>query len=81
MASSQPALPGGRVPRGGRPLPTALPERLVLFDGVCGLCNRSIQWLIARDEGRVLRYAPLQGDTANRLRQAWPGDGPLPKAK
>ena len=76
MASSQPAHPGGRVPRTGRPLPTALPERLVLFDGVCGLCNRSIQWLVSKDDRRVLRYAPLQGDTANRLRQSWPDSFP-----
>ena len=36
---------------------------VVFFDGVCGLCNRTVDFLIARDHGRVLRYAPLQGDT------------------
>ncbi len=76
MASSQPAHPGDRAPRGGRPLPTALPERLVFFDGVCGLCDRSVQWLVAHDQNRVLRYAPLQGDTASRLRQSWPARFP-----
>lgn len=37
---------------------------LVLFDGVCGLCNRFVDFLIARDQGHVLRFASLQGATA-----------------
>jgi predicted DCC family thiol-disulfide oxidoreductase YuxK len=37
---------------------------IVFFDGVCGLCNTSVDFLIARDRRRVLRYAPLQGETA-----------------
>ncbi len=44
------------------PAPAA--ERtVVFFDGVCGLCNRTVDFLIARDHARVLRYAPLQGET------------------
>ncbi len=45
-----------------------LPPRIVLYDGVCGLCDRLVQFLVARDHARALRYAPLQGDTAARLR-------------
>ncbi len=37
---------------------------LVLYDGECGLCDRSVQWCLRRDHARVLRYAPLQGETA-----------------
>jgi len=37
---------------------------IVFFDGVCGLCNASVDLLVRRDQGRVLRYAPLQGETA-----------------
>ncbi len=38
--------------------------RVVLFDGVCGLCNRTVNTLLAIDlEGR-LRFAPLQGEYA-----------------
>lgn len=40
---------------------------MVLFDGVCNLCNAAVQWLIERDgEGR-LRYASLQSEAARRL--------------
>ncbi|AMW06971.1 hypothetical protein GEMMAAP_17150 [Gemmatimonas phototrophica] len=37
---------------------------LVLFDGVCGLCNRFVDFLVARDPGNALRFASLQGATA-----------------
>lgn len=38
-----------------------------LFDGVCNLCNASISFIIERDPHGVFRFAPLQGDTAQRL--------------
>ncbi len=31
---------------------------LVIYDGVCGLCNRSVRWLLARDRRDRLRFAP-----------------------
>jgi predicted DCC family thiol-disulfide oxidoreductase YuxK len=37
---------------------------LVLYDGECGLCDRSVQWLLRHDPQGRLRYAPLQGPTA-----------------
>jgi predicted DCC family thiol-disulfide oxidoreductase YuxK len=40
---------------------------IVFFDGVCGLCNRSVDRLIRWDRGHVLRFAPLQGHTAAKL--------------
>ena len=40
---------------------------ILFFDGVCGLCNAAVDWLIARDPAGVLRFAPLQGETAERL--------------
>lgn len=39
---------------------------IVFFDGVCGLCNHSVNWLLARDSERRLRFAPLQGTTAEK---------------
>jgi predicted DCC family thiol-disulfide oxidoreductase YuxK len=50
----------------------ALPPRLVLYDGVCGLCNRAVQFLLRVDRDRALMYAPLQGDTAAALRTRHP---------
>lgn len=40
---------------------------LVLFDGVCGFCNRSVQFLLARDRVGRFRFTPLQGDLARAL--------------
>jgi len=40
---------------------------IVFYDGICGLCNRTVWWLIRRDRKRVLRYAALQSAIATRL--------------
>jgi predicted DCC family thiol-disulfide oxidoreductase YuxK len=52
----------------------ALPPRLVLYDGHCGFCDASVQWLLDHDPEGRLRFAPLQGETAAavRARGAWP---------
>lgn len=42
-------------------------RRVVFFDGVCALCNRSVRFLMARDRHGVLYYAPLQGETFRAL--------------
>lgn len=49
-----------------------LPDRIVLYDGVCGLCDRVIQWLLDRDPQGKLTFAPLQGETAEALRARHP---------
>jgi predicted DCC family thiol-disulfide oxidoreductase YuxK len=49
-----------------------VPPRLVLFDGVCGFCDRAVRWLLVRDREARLRFAPLQGETAARLRARHP---------
>ena len=33
---------------------------VLYFDGVCNLCNQSVQWVIRRDKKAVFRFAPLQ---------------------
>jgi predicted DCC family thiol-disulfide oxidoreductase YuxK len=50
----------------------SLPPFVVLYDGVCGLCSRTVSWLAARDEQRRLAFAPLQGETAALLRRLHP---------
>ncbi len=42
---------------------TNLPEIVLFFDGVCGLCNHLVDFLLVRDTAQRLRYAPLQGET------------------
>ena len=49
-----------------------LPNNLVLYDGVCGLCTRSVRFLLIIDSQRRLTFAPLQGETANRLVERFP---------
>jgi len=39
---------------------------VVYFDGVCNLCNGFVDFLIRHDSRGRLRYAPLQGSTAQR---------------
>ena len=40
---------------------------LVLYDGVCGLCNRLVQFILRRDRRDRFRYASLQSDLALEL--------------
>ncbi|MBV6493343.1 MAG: hypothetical protein LDLANPLL_01359 [Turneriella sp.] len=40
---------------------------IVFFDGVCNLCNASVDFLVRRDKRRLLRFAPLSGKTAAAL--------------
>ena len=42
-------------------------SNIVFFDGVCGLCNGFVDFLIKRDRKRVLLFAPLQGSKAREL--------------
>lgn len=40
---------------------------LILFDGECALCDRSVQTLLDEDKAGIFRYAPLQGPTAGAV--------------
>ena len=51
-------------------MPEISPKTLVLYDGVCGLCNRLNQFLLTRDSNDHLRFASLQSEfAASLLRQ------------
>lgn len=39
---------------------------LILYDGVCGLCNRLNRFVLARDRADRFRFAALQGELARR---------------
>lgn len=45
-------------------------SHLVLYDGVCGLCDRFIQFLIRIDSRDRLRFAALQGTIGTELLKA-----------
>ena len=40
---------------------------IVLYDGVCGLCNRLNQFLLKRDHHDRLLFAPLQSNLARKI--------------
>ena len=42
-------------------------ERIVFFDGMCGLCNHTVDFLLRRDTGEILKFSPLQGTTATQM--------------
>jgi len=42
-------------------------EPVVLFDGVCNLCNAAVQFMIDRDSKNVLRFAAIQSEVAAKL--------------
>ena len=39
---------------------------VVFFDGICGLCNSTVDFILVRDTSKRFRFAPLQGQTALR---------------
>ncbi len=45
---------------------------VVLYDGTCGLCHRSVRWLLRHERDHALQFAPLQGATAAALRVRHP---------
>lgn len=38
-------------------------KAIIFFDGVCGMCNSFVDWLIVRDKENKFLYAPIQGET------------------
>ena len=40
---------------------------VVLYDGVCGLCNRLVRMILRRDPAGTFRFAPLQGEFAGAV--------------
>ncbi|MFC7114957.1 thiol-disulfide oxidoreductase DCC family protein [Natronoarchaeum sp. GCM10025703] len=50
--------------------PEHLEGPVLLFDGVCNLCNASVQFIIERDDEGVFSFASLQWDSADELLDA-----------
>lgn len=46
---------------------TVEPDNVVLFDGVCNLCNRYVRFVIERDPDALFRFAPMQSPAGARL--------------
>lgn len=41
---------------------------VILFDGICNLCIRSVQFIIRHDRQKIFRFASLQSNYARQLK-------------
>ncbi len=42
-------------------------QHIVLFDGVCNLCNSGVQFIIKKDKRNLFKFAALQSDFGKEL--------------
>jgi predicted DCC family thiol-disulfide oxidoreductase YuxK len=42
-------------------------KKLILFDGVCNLCNASVQYIIKHDKNNIFLFAALQSDLGHKI--------------
>jgi predicted DCC family thiol-disulfide oxidoreductase YuxK len=48
-------------------MPASISNPVILYDGVCGLCNRLVQFVLKHDSQDRFRFASLQTDFAARV--------------
>jgi predicted DCC family thiol-disulfide oxidoreductase YuxK len=44
-------------------------KKIILFDGVCNLCNASVQYVIKHDEKDVFRFVSLQSELGQKIQK------------
>lgn len=49
----------------------ALPELIILFDGVCNLCNGRVKFVIKHDKKQRFHFAALQSEAGKNLLQQY----------
>lgn len=49
---------------------------VLLFDGVCNLCNGTVQFILKADRKQLFRFASLQSEVGQQLLHAAAYDGP-----
>lgn len=42
-------------------------KKIILFDGVCNLCDSSVQFIIKHDKNDVFRFVTLQSDLGEKI--------------
>ncbi|PHR11965.1 MAG: thiol-disulfide oxidoreductase [Aequorivita sp.] len=42
-------------------------QKIILFDGVCNLCNGTVTYIIKRDKKNVFKFAALQSEIGQQL--------------
>lgn len=51
-----------------------VPENIVFYDGDCGFCNRSVNYVLKHDKTKSIHYAALQAEITKDifLKNVWP---------
>lgn len=44
-----------------------IPNQIVFYDGDCGLCNRSVAFVLKHEKEKVIHFAAIQSDFTKRL--------------
>jgi len=42
-------------------------QKIILFDGVCNLCNRSVIFILQREKEHVFQFASIQSEAGQEL--------------
>lgn len=42
-------------------------DRIVLFDGICNLCNGAVKFIMKHDRQKIFSFAPLQSEKGKAL--------------
>jgi predicted DCC family thiol-disulfide oxidoreductase YuxK len=50
----------------------SLPGHILLYDGTCGFCAASVQFILRHEHQQTLRFAPLQGKLAGGVQDRHP---------
>ncbi len=52
-------------------------DPIIVYDGVCNLCNGVVRFIIERDPAARFRFAPMQGQAARALIEEYDLPGPV----
>lgn len=42
-------------------------ERIILFDGICNVCNRSVDFVLAKDQQKHFRFVAVQSEKGQQI--------------
>ena len=42
-------------------------KKIILFDGVCNLCDKAVQFVIEHDKKDIFRFVPLQSELGQQI--------------
>jgi predicted DCC family thiol-disulfide oxidoreductase YuxK len=49
-----------------------LPTPILFYDGNCGFCQQSVQFVLENEKSEKVYFAPLQSNIANELKKKFP---------